>query len=82
MAPLVSERFSILKKYSRQLSSKPGVYSMVNDKETIIYVGKAKNLRKRVGSYFSSTKNNQKSQAILSATYKINVTITRTEREA
>ena len=82
MNPLVSERFSILKKYSRQLSSKPGVYCMVNDKETIVYVGKAKNLRKRVGSYFSSTKNNQKSQAILSATHEINVTITRTEREA
>ena len=82
MNPLVSERFSILKKYSRQLSSKPGVYCMVNDKETIIYVGKAKNLRKRVGSYFSKTKNTQKSQAILSATHAINVTITRTEREA
>jgi excinuclease ABC subunit C len=82
MNPLVSERFSILKKYSRQLSSKPGVYCMVNDKETIVYVGKAKNLRKRVGSYFSKTKNNQKSQAILSATHAINVTITRTEREA
>ncbi|MEL6634546.1 MAG: GIY-YIG nuclease family protein, partial [Bacteroidota bacterium] len=38
----------------KDLPHEPGVYRFLNKKGTIIYIGKAKNLRKRVGSYFTS----------------------------
>ena len=37
------------------LPQKPGVYMFVDEKGTVLYVGKAKNLRSRVASYFAST---------------------------
>ena len=48
----------------------------------MIYVGKAKNLKKRVSSYFTSVNPGGKKQAILKETHSISITITRTEREA
>ena len=41
------------KKFLNSLTSRPGVYAMKNSKGKIIYVGKAKNLKKRVSSYFN-----------------------------
>ena len=55
---------------------------MLNENGKVIYVGKAKNLKKRVSSYFGKTTHLPKIQAVLSATGSIEVTITRTEREA
>ena len=55
---------------------------MLNENGKIIYVGKAKNLKKRVSSYFGKTTHLPKTQAVLTATSSIEVTITRTEREA
>ena len=55
---------------------------MLNENGKVIYVGKAKNLKKRVSSYFGKTTHLPKTQAVLSATGSIEVTITRTEREA
>ena len=82
MTSLDRERLLQLKKYSRRLSSKAGVYCMLNENGKVIYVGKAKNLKKRVSSYFGKTTHLPKIQAVLSATGSIEVTITRTEREA
>ena len=82
MTSLDQERYLKLKKYSARLSSKPGVYCMLNENEKVIYVGKAKNLKKRVSSYFGKTIHLPKTQAVLAATGSIAVTITRTEREA
>ena len=55
MTSLDQERYLKLKKYSARLSSKPGVYCMLNENGKVIYVGKAKNLKKRVSSYFGKT---------------------------
>ena len=55
---------------------------MMNTKEVVIYVGKAKNLKKRVSSYFTSNNSKEKQEAILKDTNSISVTVTRTEREA
>jgi len=82
MTSLDQERYLKLKKYSARLSSKPGVYCMLNENGKVIYVGKAKNLKKRVSSYFGKTTHLPKTQAVLAATGSIAVTITRTEREA
>ena len=78
----MNDKFNTLKNYARRLTSKPGVYCMINRKEDVIYVGKAKNLKKRVISYFTSVNPGGKKQAILKETYSVSITITRTEREA
>ncbi|NEX20587.1 excinuclease ABC subunit UvrC [Thiorhodococcus mannitoliphagus] len=59
----------------------PGVYRMVDAGGTVLYVGKAKNLRRRVGSYFSRSLNGRL-QLMVSQIADIEVTVTRTEGEA
>ena len=49
----LNKYFSHLETIVRNLPQKPGVYQYFDDKNRIIYVGKAKNLKKRVSSYFS-----------------------------
>ena len=78
----MNQRLNTLKNYSKRLSNRPGVYCMMNTKEVVIYVGKAKNLKKRVSSYFTSNNSKEKQEAILKDTNSISVTVTRTEREA
>jgi len=55
---------------------------MFNDEHTVIYVGKAKNLQKRLSSYFSLTQKHPKTLALVSHIAKIEVTVTFTETEA
>ncbi|EQA13456.1 GIY-YIG catalytic domain protein, partial [Glaesserella parasuis SW140] len=60
----------------------PGVYRMYDDKGTIIYVGKAKDLKKRLSSYFRSTLASRKTEALVSQIAHIDTTITHSETEA
>ncbi len=60
----------------------PGVYRMLNDKQQVIYVGKAKNLKKRLASYFRKTGLSVKTQSLVGHTRAIEVIQTRTESEA
>ena len=60
----------------------PGVYLMSNSKGEVIYVGKAKDLRRRVGSYFQGRAQDTKTMAMLSQVANIDVTVTQTESEA
>ncbi|MDG2315322.1 MAG: excinuclease ABC subunit UvrC [Gammaproteobacteria bacterium] len=60
----------------------PGVYLMSNSKGEVIYVGKAKDLRRRVGSYFQGRAQDTKTMAMLSQVANIDITVTQTESEA
>jgi excinuclease ABC subunit C len=64
------------------LSHRPGVYCMLNAKHKVIYVGKARDLRKRVSSYFSRMHADVKTSSMMQQVANVNVTITNTEREA
>lgn len=65
-----------------QVPHEPGVYQMFNKNNTIIYVGKAKNLNKRLKSYFNSSKKTLKTNTLVSHITYVEYTITHTELEA
>jgi excinuclease ABC subunit C len=64
------------------LTHRPGVYRMLNAKGQVIYVGKARDLRKRVSSYFHRTHSDVKTSAMMELVRDIEVTVTNTEAEA
>ncbi|MDT8281860.1 MAG: excinuclease ABC subunit UvrC [Gammaproteobacteria bacterium] len=68
--------------YLKNVTSKPGVYQMLDEKEQVIYVGKAKNLKNRLTSYFRQTGLSAKTRVMVSKICNINITITHTEGEA
>ncbi|MBA3563805.1 MAG: excinuclease ABC subunit UvrC [Gammaproteobacteria bacterium] len=68
--------------FVRSLTQRPGVYRMRDAEGRILYVGKARNLRKRVGSYFSRKPGDSKTMALLRQTADVEVTVTDTETEA
>ncbi|MDF7667737.1 excinuclease ABC subunit UvrC [Orbaceae bacterium ESL0727] len=70
------------KSFLKTVPHKPGIYQMFNDKETIIYVGKAKDLNKRLKSYFNSSKKTIKTERLVSHIANVKFTITHTETEA
>jgi excinuclease ABC subunit C len=65
----------------RRLPTGPGVYRMQDSEGKVLYVGKAKDLRRRVGSYFSRALN-VRLQAMVAQVANVEVTVTRTEGEA
>lgn len=69
--------------YLKTLTSLPGVYCMQDAEGKVIYVGKAKNLKKRVSSYFNrSQADSPKTQVMIKQVENIEVTVTHTENEA
>lgn len=68
--------------FLKNVTSKPGVYRMLDEKEQVIYVGKAKNLKNRLNSYFRQTGLSPKTQVMVSKIASINIAITHTEGEA
>ena len=70
------------KTFLRSLSHRPGVYCMLNAKGKVIYVGKARDLRKRVSSYFQRAHADAKTATLMQHVANVNVTITNTEAEA
>ena len=70
------------KPFLKTLTSRPGVYRMLDGSGTVIYVGKAKNLKRRVSSYFRTQGLAPKTQALVANIQAIEVTVTHTENEA
>lgn len=66
----------------KTLPSGPGVYRMLDDEGGILYVGKARSLKRRVSSYFHRGAHNAKTQALVGQVRDIAVTVTHTEAEA
>ena len=65
------------------LPTEPGIYRFLNSQKQIIYIGKAKNLRKRVRSYFSKSKDqSRKLKKLMSESIFLEMTITTSELEA
>ena len=68
--------------FLKTLTHQPGVYRMYNEVGDVIYVGKAKNLKKRVSSYFKQTVDSPKTKALVSQIAQMDVTVVNSETEA
>ncbi|MCK5663010.1 MAG: GIY-YIG nuclease family protein, partial [Thiotrichaceae bacterium] len=80
------EQFSPLQfeldNFLKELTSKPGVYHMIDANGVVIYVGKAKNLKKRVNSYFRKSGQSPKTIVMVNQVANIEILVTHTESEA
>jgi len=66
----------------KTLPNEPGVYQYFDKNEVIIYIGKAKNLKKRVASYFSKTHDNGKTKVLVTKIVSIKHIVVETETDA
>ena len=70
------------KAFLQSLTTRPGVYQMYDADGKLLYVGKARNLKNRVGSYFRASGLTTKTMALVSRIHDIQVTVTTTEVDA
>ena len=76
------KRLEYLRGIVRRLPDKPGSYQFYDDEHTIIYVGKAKNLKSRVSSYFHTEVDRFKTKVLVSKIHDISYTVVNTEEDA
>lgn len=67
---------------AHKIPTQPGIYKYYDEKGSLIYVGKAKNLRKRVSSYFSKSLSSYKTHELVQRIRKIDFTIVNSEQDA
>ena len=72
----------ILSKKVKNMPEKPGVYRMIDEKKNVLYVGKAKNIKKRLQSYVRPTGNNNRITKMVSLIKDVEITITENETDA
>ncbi|WP_163833337.1 excinuclease ABC subunit UvrC [Spartinivicinus ruber] len=70
------------KTFLARLTQKPGIYQMYDKSDQVLYVGKAKNLKKRVSSYFRASGLTTKTMALVNKITRIEVMVTNSEAEA
>lgn len=75
-------RLERLKRIVSTLPGKPGSYQFYDEENTIIYVGKAKNLKNRVSSYFHTEVDRFKTKVLVSKIWDISYTVVKTEEDA
>jgi excinuclease ABC subunit C len=68
--------------FLENLTTHPGVYRMIDQHQKIIYIGKAKNLKKRVSSYFQKTAKDRKSMQLVALIERVEITVTHSDYEA
>jgi excinuclease ABC subunit C len=71
-----------IKDFLSNVTNQPGVYQMLDENGVIVYIGKARNLKKRLASYFSASAKDIKTQTMLKHVKNIDITVTHTENEA
>ena len=76
------KRLAYLKGIVSRLPEKPGSYQYYDENHTIIYVGKAKNLKARVSSYFHTEVDRFKTKVLVSKIHDISYTVVNTEEDA
>jgi excinuclease ABC subunit C len=75
-------RLEYLKEIVQRLPEKPGSYQFYDKNNTIIYVGKAKNLKSRVSSYFHTEVDRFKTKVLVSKIHNISYTVVSSEEDA
>ena len=76
------KRTAYLKNIVLNMPEKPGTYQFYDDEGTIIYVGKAKNLKRRVSSYFHKEVDRFKTKVLVSKIHDISYSVVKTEEDA
>lgn len=71
-----------IKTFISNLPNNPGVYQMLDASGVVIYVGKAKNLKKRLSSYFNKSSKDPKTLSLVKHIHDVDFTVTHTENEA